>query len=61
MRKPAYCICICAFFLHTDGTIPQLPKPKISSLKLSSVAAQVCVGPAEKPRRPVFSRYSSYL
>ena len=55
MRKPAFCICenkaadqLCSnrtadqrlCFRYTDSTTPLLPKSKISSLLLSSVAAQ---------------------
>ena len=55
MRKPAFCICenkaadqLCGYrtadqrlcFRYTDSTIPLLPVSEISSLKLSSVAAQ---------------------
>ena len=37
-------------FLYIDSTIPLLPKSKILSLCLSSVALQpVCVGPGRKP------------
>ena len=67
MRKPAFCICenkdadqlrvnceadqgLC--FCYTDSTIPLLPKSEISSLWLSSVAAQpgLCRTWSETPK-----------
>ena len=67
MRKPAFCICenkdadqlrgnheadqrLC--FRNTDSTIPLLHKTEISSLKLSSVAAQpgLCRTCSETPK-----------
>ena len=65
MRKPTFCICekktqisfavnreadqrLC--FRYIDSTIPLLSKSKISSLKPSSVAVQVCVRPGRTER-----------
>ena len=67
MRKSAFCICKKKgadqlhsngaadqrlSFLYIDGTIPQLPKSKISSLKLSFVAVQpgMCLTWSETPK-----------
>ena len=51
--------CLC--FRYIASTITILPKSEISSLLLSSVAAQpICVGPGQKPRRQVFLRRSSF-
>ena len=67
MRKPAFCICqnkyadqLCGngeadqrlCFHYTDSKIPLLPKSEISSLKLSSVAAQpdLCGTWSETPK-----------
>ena len=45
----------CLWFRFTDSKISRLPKSELSSLKPSSVVIQlVCVGPGQKPRRPVF-------
>ena len=71
MRKPAFCICenrdadqlrgnseadqrLC--FRYTDTTIPLYSKSSSHLLWLYSL---VCVGPGQKPRKPVFSRQGS--
>ena len=72
MRKPAFCIGenkaadqLCGnrtanqrlCFRYTDKTIPLLPKSEISSLWLSSVAAQLSLcRTLSETRRPVFLR-----
>ena len=77
MRKPTFCICEykdadqlrsnCAAdlrlcFRYTDSTIPLLPKSKIkASSYLLWLQSLVCVGPGQKPRRPVFSQRGSYF
>ena len=75
MRKPDFCICenkdadqlrgnreadqrLC--FRYTDSTIPLLHTSKIlASSHLLWLYRPVCVGPGQKPRRPVFSERGS--
>ena len=70
MRKPAFCICenkdadqlrfnreadqrLC--FRYTDSTILLLPKSEFqASSHLLLLYSPVCVGPGQKPQRPVF-------
>ena len=77
VRKPAFCICenkdadqlrgnreadqrLC--FRYIDSTIPLLPYPKFqASNHLLWLYSPVCVGPGQKPRRPVFSERGSYV
>ena len=75
VRKPAFCICENKdadqlrrnreadqrlYVRFTGSTIPLLPIYAISShlLWLYSLG---CVGPGQKPRRPVFSQRGSYV
>ena len=68
LRKTAFCICEnkdtdqlhgnreadqCLCFHYIDRTIPLLSKYEISS-HLVWLNNLVCVGPGQKPRRPVF-------
>ena len=75
MRKPTFCICenkdadqlrgnceadqrLC--FRYTDSTIPLQLNPKFqASSHLLWMYSPVCVGPGQKPRRPVFSQPGS--
>ena len=77
MRKPAFCICenkdavqlrgnreadqrLC--FRYTDSTIPLLYKSKFqASSHLLWLYSLVCVGPGQKPQRPVFSQRGSNI
>ena len=67
MRKPAFCICenkdadqlLC--FRYIDTTIPLLSKSEIqASSYLLWLYSPVCVGPGQKPGRPVFSLRGSF-
>ena len=74
IRKAAFCICenkdadqlrgnreadqrLC--FRYTDSTIALLPKFQASS-HILWLYSPVCVGPGQKPRKPVFSERGSY-
>ena len=47
-------------FRYMDSTIPLLPKSEISSSShLLWLYSPVCIGPSQKPRRPVFSQRGS--
>ena len=73
MRKPAFCICEnkdtdqlrcnCEAFVFAIWIVQSLyylnPKFQASS-HLVWLYSQVCVGPGQKPRRPVFSQRGSY-
>ena len=73
MRKPAFCICENKdadqlrvnreadqhlFFCYIASAILLLPKFQASS-HLLWLYSPVCVGPGQKPRRPVFSQRGS--
>ena len=67
MRKPALCICNCQLisaFVFAIRIIQSLyylhPKFQASS-HLLWLYSPVCVGPCQKPWRPVFSQRGSYL
>ena len=77
MRKSAFCICenkdanqlrsncvadqrLC--FRYTDSTIPLLSKSEFqASSHLLWLYSQVCVGPGQKTRKPLFSQRGSYI
>ena len=67
MRKPAFCIWVTAklisAFVFTTWIVLtfyyQNPKFQASS-HLLYLYSLVCVGPSQKPRRPVFSQRGSY-
>ena len=76
MRKSAFCICEnkgadqlrgiheadqCLCFRYTDSTNLLLPKSTFqASSHLLWLNSLVCVGPGQKPRRPVFSQGCLY-
>ena len=61
VKKVANQLCGPLCFRYIDSIIPLLSKSKISSLYLSSVAAQpICVRPGQRLRRQVFSKHGSY-